>query len=107
MKHFLFTEPGEGHQNEDVALVKKLTGSDLARFCALADGQGGQAGGALAAQLAVNTAIGSFSPELNPDWLKAEFWYLLVSHVDELIAEFADAGFTVRAVRPLPLGMGI
>ncbi len=42
----IHSEPGDGHINEDVVAVRPHPGNADVVLCALADGQGGQAGGA-------------------------------------------------------------
>ncbi len=43
-----------GRENQDVVVVRRVGGAHL---LALADGQGGRAGGALAARVAVESAV--------------------------------------------------
>jgi hypothetical protein len=114
------TEPGHGHSNEDIVEVRRLTGDEGILLCALADGQGGQPGGAAAAQLAVQQSLANaeaFAPrDLRQEgawktiisrfvfpsrdipgkgnlW-QEQTWSAIISAADEAVARSPEAGFT-------------
>lgn len=65
MKLYNHTEPGSGHINED-AIAFTLHPEDASvLICALADGQGGQAGGEAASKASVSLCIEKCCPALH------------------------------------------
>src|SRR5688500_16429558 len=57
MRYLLHSEAPPNHPNEDAVDVRAHPNDPAILLCALADGQGGQRGGAMAAQLAVEAAL--------------------------------------------------
>ena len=57
VRYLIHSEPGDGHINEDVVVVRPHPGNADVLLCALADGQGGQAGGAAAARVGVEESL--------------------------------------------------
>jgi PPM family protein phosphatase len=87
----IFTEGSEGHQNEDVVVVRRLREGWLG---AVADGQGGRSGGAKAAKLACE-AIVNRGCDLEPDALvQSNTWWDLFRAVDRSVVDDSEAGFT-------------
>lgn len=94
MRHFVFTEAGFEHRNEDVVRAAAHPDDADGWLCALADGQGGRGGGAAAAQIAIDrilTATLSHPPET---LLEEHTWYPVVADADEAVAESDEAGLT-------------
>jgi hypothetical protein len=91
---FSRSEPGGHRHNEDVFAVRSLQHQPDRYLCAVADGQGGQAGGAEAARIAcavcVETAL-SYSPNqlLNPF-----IWETILQAADAAVCDSPSAGFT-------------
>src|SRR5438105_1179083 len=54
---FCHSEPGGHPANEDVAVVRLLPFEEACYICAVADGQGGRAGSAVAAQVACQVCL--------------------------------------------------
>ncbi len=54
---FSYTEAGYGHVNEDALALQQHPSDPTVWVCAVADGQGGQAGGGAAAQVAVEASV--------------------------------------------------
>ena len=79
-----FSAAGGHPANEDAFVLRPHAGVWLV---ALADGQGGRAGGAWAAQLACRVAIERASEGASPAWTEA------LTHADSAVAADAQAGF--------------
>ena len=85
MDIYTYSEPGQGHDNEDAVLIQSHPGDSNTLLCALADGQGGQSGGAEAARLAVQESLkvaATFSPSM---LLKESTWLRILSAADEAV----------------------
>ena len=92
--HYLVhSEAGESHANEDTVSVRPHSDAENVLLCCLADGQGGQAGGARAAQVALEESLRVMSSLAVPELLQAESWYSIVSAADEAVSEDDAAGF--------------
>ena len=87
------SEAGEGHANEDVALVRPHPDDAGVLLCALADGQGGQAGGAAAARVAVEESLRAASSFPAKELREAAPWYAVVGAADEAVCEDDAAGY--------------
>jgi serine/threonine protein phosphatase PrpC len=91
---FSRSEAGGHPENEDAFRTLSLSHDPEYHLCAIADGQGGQSGGAAAAQLACDTCLAavirnSFEQLLFPGtWLKA------LAEADKTVAANPAAGFT-------------
>lgn len=94
MQFTSFSSPKTGGTNEDAVRCEWHPEGDSALLVALADGQGGRAGGAEAAQTAVATAIAQASAVGGRKLLKERFWRQLVFDVDTAVAQSPEAGFT-------------
>ncbi len=89
----IHSEAGEGHANEDVALVRPHPEDAGVLLCALADGQGGQAGGADAARVAVEESLRAAASFPAKELFGAAPWYAVVGAADEAVCEDDAAGF--------------
>ena len=89
------TEAGGHAHNEDAFEVKAHPSDSSCLLCALADGQGGRAGGARAAQLACRMCIETASSH-QPAMLamRPEVWQAILQRADAAVAADAEAGFT-------------
>lgn len=92
--HWLHSEAGHNHVNEDAVRVRPHPEDARAVLCCLADGQGGQAGGAAAAQAAVEESLKAASSFPAKDLFDAASWYGIVSAADEAVCADDAAGFT-------------
>ena len=97
--HWVHSEPGDGHVNEDVALVRLHPQEALAQdasslLCVLADGQGGRAGGADAARIASGASLDAASTFPPIALLEEAAWYPILSAADEAACEDDAAGYT-------------
>jgi hypothetical protein len=66
MQHFICSEAGYNHLNEDTIVVQAHPENPKILLCALADGQGGRSGGAEASRIATEKCLqiaSSFSIE--------------------------------------------
>lgn len=89
-----FTEPGGHTRSEDAFEVQRHPEDENIWLCALADGQGGRAGGARAAQLACRTVIEA-AGEHPPEALTAlSSWMGFLQRADEVVTADSEAGFT-------------
>ena len=92
--HWLIhSEAGESHINEDVVQVRPHPGNADILLCALADGQGGQTGGAAAARVAVEESLRLASSLFVRDMREEAIWYAVVGAADEAVCEDDAAGY--------------
>lgn len=94
IEYLSFSEAGHGHGNEDriEAVAHPADGSVL--LCSLADGQGGRAGGALAASIAVAESVRAaqgFTPE---ELANPSVWRAIGYSADRAVSDHAEAGYT-------------
>ena len=83
---FTFSEAGGHPANEDAFVVAPLPGDPEGRFVCVADGQGGRAGGAVAARRACDTAASLAGGEGD--------WRDILGRADRAVADDTRAGFT-------------
>ena len=89
-----FTEVGSHQLNEDAFAVQCHPADDACWLGALADGQGGQAGGGPAARLACRTVLEA-AVRLSPERLQdAVTWVGLLELADQAVAAAPAAGYT-------------
>lgn len=93
MQHFLYSEPGYQHTNEDAASVGPHPAASFILLCALADGQGGQSGGVAASQIAVQESLAAAASISLHEIQEPTAWYEVVSAADEAADEDREAGF--------------
>ena len=89
-----YTE-ADGHRvNEDAFSAQPHPADPDCWLVFLADGQGGRAGGARAAQLACEMAAARASQYQPPDLYESSNWQTILSHADTAVAADQNAGFT-------------
>ena len=91
--HWVYTESGDGHANEDVVCVRPHPEDAELLLCSLADGMGGQAGGAAAAQAAVEASFHAAASFPAEELRCSALWSPILSAADEAVAEDDKAGF--------------
>ncbi len=94
MQHISHSEAGHEHVNEDAVAAKRHPRDENALICVLADGQGGQFGGGVAARLAVETCLNLALKREVEELLQNETWSKILCHTDEIVEADANAGFT-------------
>lgn len=94
MQIHTFTEAGGHLVNEDAFLVQPHPADPGCLIVALADGQGGRAGGARAAQLACSTVVEAASGTRTSALTHSGTWYDFARLADAAVAGDAAAGFT-------------
>ncbi|MGI4790609.1 MAG: SpoIIE family protein phosphatase [Janthinobacterium lividum] len=93
LRWLVHSEAGDGHTNEDVVEVRPHPSDVNLILCALADGQGGQVGGAKAAQVAVEESLRTSSLFPALELSKADPWYAILGAADEAVSEHDAAGY--------------
>ena len=93
MRVHTFTEAGGHPHNEDALRVEPHPADPSVLLVALADGQGGRAGGARAAQLAADRAI-ELAGQQKASVLGWFVWQDILRRVDATVAADPAAGFT-------------
>ena len=94
MQYFLHSEPGDGHANEDAALVQPHPQDAQTLLYALADGMGGRAGGWEAAQIAVHTTIAKAGDLPLAELRRGRAWEDILRDADNAVLDAPDAGYT-------------
>lgn len=95
MIHVLsYTEAGGHPVNEDAFLARPHSADPDCWLVILADGQGGRAGGAHAAQLACETAAALASKVHPVDLVESSRWQEILSRTDAAVSADENAGFT-------------
>jgi serine/threonine protein phosphatase PrpC len=94
MHHFTHSEAGYNHKNEDAIAVQRHPRDVNTVLCALADGQGGQPGGAAAAQTAVLKCLESAAEYSIKQLFDRSTWAGILKDADRAVSECGDAGFT-------------
>jgi hypothetical protein len=89
-----WSEPGGHPDNQDAFGVGSHPLDAQWQLCVVADGQGGQPGGAEAAQLACRTFLAEAGRLPTKKLLRSSTWLTLLRQVDEAVAGDRDAGFT-------------
>ena len=91
---FTFTECGGHATNEDAFTIEPHPRDSSCYVCAVADGQGGRAGGRDASQIAclatIETAL-SYSPK---QLARPKSWPTILRAADDAVRDSPDAGFT-------------
>jgi len=89
-----FTEAGGHPENEDAFLVRPHPRDPACLLCALADGQGGRAGGGPAARLACRTGVDLASEFAPGELADLDRWLEIVCQVDQVVHRDGAAGLT-------------
>jgi serine/threonine protein phosphatase PrpC len=89
-----FSAAGGHPVNEDAFIVQRIPGGTDAWFVVLADGQGGRAGGARAAQLACRTTSEFVLTHPGTVLGDPDSWVGMLGRTDEVVAADPEAGFT-------------
>jgi hypothetical protein len=89
-----FTEAGGHPVNEDAFEVQRHPADEELWLCTLADGQGGRAGGGLAARVACRTAMEVAGLAPGHKLLTAAYWVKVLREADQAVAKDPKAGFT-------------
>ncbi len=94
MQHIVFSEAGHDHLNEDCARAQFHPYNAGALICVLADGQGGQFGGAAAARAVVQRCFELALSHAPAELLGRQTWRAIVRAADEAVESERDAGYT-------------
>src|SRR5262245_30661236 len=94
VKVFSVSEPGGHSVNEDALAIRLLPSAPDLYVCAVADGQGGRAGGAAAARLACSACTQAAVAHSPAELLRPETWMRILRSGDEAVADDSEAGFT-------------
>jgi hypothetical protein len=91
---FSYSEPGGHPVNEDAFEVRRHPGGQFCWIAALADGQGGRAGGAEAAQLACRIVMEAVSAQPVSCVQSSRAWVAALRRADETVSADVEAGYT-------------
>ncbi len=91
---FTFTECGGHARNEDAFAIASHPDDSSCCICALADGQGGRAGGRDAAQIACRVAIETSLSHSPKQLARPNSWPTILRAADDSVYGSSDAGFT-------------
>ncbi len=94
MHYFTHSEARHNQPNEDTIAAQAHPSAAHVLLCVLADGQGGQVGGALASQSAVQTALEFARACPVAQLMDRATWAKLVSAADAVVSADPKAGFT-------------
>ena len=94
MQYFTHSEARYNRSNEDAIAVQPHPEDAGVLVCALADGQGGQLGGATASQIAVQTCIDLAGEYAVKQLCDRKTWESIIRKADEAVSGHPDAGFT-------------
>ena len=94
MRHFVFSEAGHNHDNEDCARAQFHPQDKGLLIGVLADGQGGQFGGGVAARLAVQKCFELALAHSPAQLLERQTWREILQRADEAVESDNEAGFT-------------
>lgn len=94
MQHFVYSEAGHDHINEDCAHAQSHPYGKDALICVLADGQGDQFGGGAAARGAVQKCLELAFARASTELWQERTWVEIVRAADVAVEADSDAGFT-------------
>lgn len=89
-----FTCAKDGGENEDACIEQPHPRDAACRLYAVADGQGGRAGAARAAQIACRTAIDAAAACSPRRLVQGGAWQRILRRADRAVADDPEAGFT-------------
>jgi hypothetical protein len=98
IRTYSFSSVGGHPINEDAFVVQRVPGGTDEWFVVLADGQGGRAGGAPAAQLACRTTADYVLAHPGTVFGDPSSWVGMLGRADEVVAAEPEAGFTTLVV---------
>ena len=93
MRIFSHSEPGGHLTNEDAIGVVRFADDPVTLICALSDGQGGQAGGAVAAQTAVDSCLEKAQSYAIKELVSPYTWEAIGETVDRNVSLKPEAGY--------------
>jgi len=93
MQIFVHSEAGDRHADEDFHITMPHPESPDLLLVSLADGQGGQSGGAQAGRVAAQTAVRLAASCAPPELLKEISWLPVIVGADDAVAEDPAAGY--------------
>lgn len=93
MQVFVHSEAGDRHANEDAYAIEPHPEVPDLLLVSLADGQGGQSGGAQAGRVAAQTAVRLAASCAPRELLKAATWLPVIVGADDVVAEDPSAGY--------------
>jgi hypothetical protein len=92
--HFAHSEPGGHRDNQDCWEVRRHASEPPLYLCAVADGQGGQSGAALASGTACKACLDIASSCSREKLLSPSTWPGILQAADKAVADCAGAGYT-------------
>ncbi|MBX7220422.1 MAG: protein phosphatase 2C domain-containing protein [Blastocatellia bacterium] len=105
MKFLTLSEAGFEQPNEDAVVLQRHPLHPDVVLCALADGQGGQPGGGVAARLAVEKAVEKALSFPVTSLTHPVVWMQILTEADDAVCEHQEAGFSTLAVFGVLNGM--
>lgn len=93
MRVFSHSEPGGHVNNEDAIGVVRFAADPISLICALSDGQGGQAGAAVAAQTAVDSCLEQAQRYTIKELVHSDTWEAIGETVDRSVSLNPEAGY--------------
>ncbi len=90
----IFSEAGEGQENQDVAHAELHPDDGITLLCAIGDGQGGRSGGKVAAEIAVQEVMTEAKREHVAVLADCAFWNRTLRVADTAVLNTASAGYT-------------
>jgi hypothetical protein len=94
---FSRSEPGGHRHNEDAFAVRNVSHEPECYLCAVADGQGGQSGGAEAARVACETCVQTALAYSPRQLLLPSTWGTILQAADAAVCDSPFAGYTTLA----------
>jgi PPM family protein phosphatase len=94
MQTLSFSKAGGHVENQDAFVEGPHPNAASIHLCAIADGQGGRAGGAEAARLACKTAVERASASSPKQLILPWTWQTIFGVADQAVCDDPDAGFT-------------
>jgi hypothetical protein len=91
---FSHSETGGHAENEDAFVAQPHPSDPDSYLCAIADGQGGRAGGGRAARLARDCSLEAASAVAPADFISPATWVSVLRKADQAVATDPVAGFT-------------
>ena len=93
MRFFTHSEPGGHLNNEDAIGILRIADDPVTLICTLSDGQGGQTGGAVAAQTAVDSCLEKAQSCALKELVNPWSWEAIGETVDRNVSLKPEAGY--------------